>query len=239
METTTPSLALEKFRRYSDHNDRPFYLSKGVVTENGQPKVSISRWSIDAAYRELERAAKAPEGSIRPQTLYESHTAAKADPDLNKSIFSFPAEWQLHLILNPNAPTETDQYVLRDADGKPLQSSRTPRVLNPVRRSKDGERQIVEANVFDLPFELKDGRYGPEMLDPESGFLKEAPKAKGPYSIWFGSENRLYASVLLWHGDAHCGWGPSGSDDDVWFRGASTGNIPVELLEPEVERRTF
>ena len=149
------------------------------------------------------------------------------------------------IILNPNAPTETDQYVLRDADGKPLSPSNTPRVLNPVRRNIDGERQIVEANVFDLPFKLKDGRYDPEMLDPDSGFLKEAPKTEGPYGIWFGSENKLYASILRWSGYVLCHWVPSHSRDFVGFRGATSvlgsgsSVLPPELLENEEESFEF
>jgi len=97
METQTSVLATPKFRRYSDHNDRPFYLSKGVVTEEGKPRVSISRWSIDAAYRELERANRIPEGSLRPEKLYESHRASSQDPEAHNTTFSAPAKWLLHL----------------------------------------------------------------------------------------------------------------------------------------------
>ena len=112
-------------------------------------------------------------------------------------------------------------------------------MLNPVRRNLDGARQIVEANVFDLPFKLtfklKNGRYDPEMLDPESGFLNQAPKSEGPCDIWFGSDPILYASILNWNDNVYCYWEPWDSLGYVGFRGASTGNIPAELLESEEE----
>ena len=226
MPTETSVLATPKFRRYG--GEKPFYLSKGVVTEDGKPKVSVTRWDADYALRHVEKTAQLP-------SLYESHTAAAQDPELRQSIFSSPAEWQRTLILNPNAPTDTPEYVLMDADNSQavLQPSDKPRSLNPVKVHREGERNIVVVNVFDVLFPLKNGRYNPEDLDQTTGFLTRADP-HGQYRIWFGSKARLYASFLCWDGVVDCSWGPADSDERVGgFRGVSTGNLPAELLDVE------
>ena len=225
MPTQTSVLAIPKFRLYA--GEKPFYLAKGVVTEDGKPKVSVTRWDADYVLRQVEKTAGLP-------SLYESHIAAAQDPELRQSIFSLPAEWQRTLILNPNAPTDTPEYVLMDADRNQavLQPSDTPRSLNPVKVHKEGERNIVVANVFDIHFPLRNGRYNPEDLDQKTGFPKQLDP-KGRYLIWFGSDSRLYASLLGWDGNVIWDWGPAGSNECVGFRGASTENLPAELLDVE------
>ena len=91
------TIDMSQMRRFAYADGTSFYLSKGVVTEEGKPRVSISRWSIDAAYRELERANRIPEGSLRPEKLYESHRASSQDPEAHNTTFSAPAKWLLHL----------------------------------------------------------------------------------------------------------------------------------------------
>ena len=170
-------------------------------------------------------------------TLYELHAGAKQDPQVRQSIFSYPAEWQRTFILNPNAPTDTQEYVLMDADKNQavLQPSDKPRSLNPVKVYREGDRNMVVANVFDVPFPLKGGRYNPEDLDQTTGFPKQLDP-KGQYGIWFGSDSRLYAVFLFGYGVAHCRWGPSDSHGSVGLRGRSTGNQGSEILfESEVD----
>ena len=261
MPTQTPVLSLGKFRRYVDAGGREFYLSKGVVTEDGQSINPTSRWDADYVLRQVERQKGVPQGTLALPTLYELHTVVKQDSEVRQSISNTPilSEWVRTLILNPNAPTETRKYVLMDADKNQavLQHSNTPRSLNPVKMYKEGRRNIVVANVFDVPFDLKDGQYNLEMLDPETGFLKQAPKSKGPYKIWFNSNKMLCASVLNWsfdfsddvqvldwsfdlEGDVHfnCG-GPSSSHDDVGLRVSSIENLPESLVESEGEFLEF
>ena len=222
MPTETRVLATPKFRKYGE-----FYLAKGVVTEDGNPKVYVTRWDADYVLRDIEKSAGLP-------SLHESHIAATQDKEIRKSIFSFPAEWQRTLILNPNAPTDTPEYVLVDADRNQavLQPSDKPRSLNPVKVHREGERNIVVANVFDVIFPLKNGRYNPEDLDQTTGFLTKTDP-NGQYAIWFGSDSRLYAVILGGDGDADCDWGPSRSNDYVGLRGRSTGNLPENLVESE------
>lgn len=216
--------------------DRTTYLSKGVITEKGKPKVSISWWATDYVLREIEKLYNLPEGSIQLPTLYESHRAAEQDPEIHESVFKWPAEWQNHLILNPDAPTETDVYVLKDINRneKTIEKSKTPRNLIPVNRHRDGNREVVITKVFDIPFKLIDGRYDTEDLDPETGFLTKL-NSNGKYNIWFGEDERLYPALLSWPGHALCGWEPGRSPADVGIRGRSTGNIPPELLESKTD----
>ncbi len=253
MEAET-ALVLPKFRTYGE-GDRAFYLAKGLVTENNQPKTSISRWDSEQVLRELEKQYGVPEGTLRLPSLYESHTAARQDPEVRQSIFSWPAEWQRTFVLNPNGQTETPKYVLMDDQEKVLQPSGKPRSFNPIRTYIEGDKNIVVANVFDIPFDLVDSRYNPEDLDP-TGFL-ERLNPQGQYGIWFGSNPSLYAVILREDGRANCLWEPSASRGFVGLRGvsgpianglynsadfvcksgnaiaATDGNLSKELLESE------
>jgi len=149
-----------------------YYLSGGVVTENGKPCVGISRW--DAGRRLLDMRNKY-HGFFSPRlpTLYQSHRAAEEDPEIRESVFSFPAEWQRNLALNPGAPGETEEYVLIDNDsGQVLEPSSRPRLINPVMEF-GSPQTIVRVHMFDIPFEMEreNSRYNPEDLDPETGFI--------------------------------------------------------------------
>ena len=93
MGAETPILETPKFRRYISPAGE-FYLATEVVTENGNPKVSVSRWAADSVFREMEARYSAPEGSIQSRTLYDSHFAASQDEDMRESILDFPAEMQ-------------------------------------------------------------------------------------------------------------------------------------------------
>jgi len=233
MQTEAPVLATPKFRRYTSPKGE-FYLASDIVTDNGKPKVYVRRWNADSVLRSIETQYPAPEGSIQLPTLSDSHTAAEQDEEVRDSIFSRPSEWQSTLILNPNAPAETQEYVLMDDEQRVLQKSRKPRSLNPVKRYQEGDRQIVVANVFDIPFKLQNFRYNPEDLDPETGFLRKLDP-NGKYGVWFGDKDRLYAVILRWNGDADCVWEPGYPIEAVGLRGRSTGNLPAELLESEVD----
>jgi len=238
MPTQTQALETRKFRKYTSSAGE-FYLATGMVTENADPKVRVRRWDADKVLRDIKTQYSNPKGfpeySIQLPTLYQSHTAAKQDSEMHDSIFSGPAEWQSHLILNPDAPPETDEYVIKDLNrnGSTLETSSKPRLINPIEINKDNKKHIVTANVFPL-FDLEHGKYDPEDLDPENGFLKKL-NPNGQYRIWFGKDNRLYAMLLDWDGVASCDWSPGGSSDIVGLRGCSTGNLPTELLESEAD----
>jgi len=241
MTAETPTLATSKFRKCTSPAGE-FYLASGVVTENGKPKVYVSRWGADNALRELETQYSSPKSSIQLPTLYDSHIAAEQDNEIMDSIFSFPSEWQSTLILNPNAPPDTENYVLMDDQERVLKKSEKPRSLNPIKIYKEGEKNVVVANIFDVPFKLQDGRYnGLENLNPETGFFSftDKPLSEGRYGLWFGSDERLYAVILYVNGHTNCCWEPTGSAINVGFRGRFTGNrgqeLPESLLESEID----
>ena len=222
MPKTASTSALPKFRKYTSDNGE-FYLSSGVVLEGGRPRVSVTRWNADYILKELAVQSKLQEGSLQLPNLYQSFRG-----DRTSSV----AEWQSTLIVNPNAPTVTEEYVLMDADEKVLAKSETPRSLEPTKRHKEGNKEIVVANVYDIPFTLKsESKYNPEDLDAETGFLKGL-NPRGKYVIWFGSEEKVYAAVLYWDGCVSCNWGPRGSRGVVGFRGvinSQSANVKLEL----------
>ncbi len=229
METATPTLETPPFGRYMD-GKRKFCLFKGPITEDSIV-ISCNRWRADRILDDAVRQYGVEEGTVRLPKLIEYWKAVEQNPRARQSILPKYGEYLLHLILPAGARTVTPGYVLKNEDGKTLRPANRARLLNPTGIQRDRRKKIVQATVFDLPFELREGRYDPEMLDPESGFLKEAPKSEGHYGICFGSENRLYASFLHWNGLVCCSWGPSVSDAGVGFRGASTGSLPNDLLE--------
>ncbi len=229
MVTQTTTLAIPLFRRYED-GKRVFYLSTGLVTEDGEP-VICNRWNADRVLNKIVSQYGRQSGTVTLPKLRDYWTAVEHRPRARKSIFSDYKEHLLHLILPAGAKTETGAHVLKNEDGRTLRSVNRARLLNPIETVRDGRKKIVRATVFDLPFQLKYGRYDPEMLDEESGFLKEAPKSEGSYIIQFEEQNRLYASFLDWGGDVDCNWEPSSSYANVGFRGASTGNLPEKLIE--------
>jgi hypothetical protein len=205
---------IPKFRgfTYRDGKEETFYLSKGPVLEGGKPAVDVTWWDGEDVLRGIEKKYRGQEFSIGKPTLYESFRAAELDREVHDTIFASPAEWQRHLILNPNAPAETDAYVIMDTDKNVIGKSGKARNIIPVRTYKDGKRHIVEADVFDIPFRLKDGGFSPEDLSPETGFLTKQP-SKGEYTIWFGGGERLYAAILDWGGDVNCDWEPGDSGE--------------------------
>ncbi|MBI4164025.1 MAG: hypothetical protein HY512_04125 [Candidatus Aenigmarchaeota archaeon] len=228
-----PVLVLQKARKYTLPRGE-VYLHNGAVTRDGQPLVNVTRWDADRVFNEAARQYAGKGFSIQPESLHESWSAAEQDPDARDVLFTYPAKWQSPIVIPSNTPTETEVYILR-ADGKALPLLGKPRIINPTQRFKEGDREIVVGTVFDLPFKLSNGFYnGLEDLDPETGFLKQV-RSEGKYRVWFSDDGKLHASVLSWGGDVICGWEPSDSDVHVGLRGRSTGNVPPELLESEVD----
>ena len=84
-------LEMPKMRRLVYADGSPFYLSRGVVTEDGKPKVSVTRWDADYVLRQIEKQKGVPEGTLSLPTLYESHEGAKQDTEINGTIF-FPQQ---------------------------------------------------------------------------------------------------------------------------------------------------
>jgi hypothetical protein len=69
-------------------------------------------------------------------------------------------------------------------------------------------------------------------MGQETGFFKKL-NPRGQYFVWFGSEERLYAVLLLWLGTALCDWNPEVSIDVVGFRGAIISpSADVKLVLP-------
>ncbi len=220
MEKTSSGLVIPETREFSYlSGGKPvtYQMSVGKATEDGKPRVKITRWQAQRLLK--ERGYRLPR-------LQETWEAALQNKEIQDSLLTWPAEWQTELILTPGAPVETKTYLLKDADRgeADLSVSHIARVLVPVSEEYEEGRQIVRANVFDIPdYKPDEFRYNPEnpkTWDPETGFFNfNGFDPEGRYFAFFPSGEYLHAVNLNWSGFADCTWRPEDSDDLLGFRG--------------------
>lgn len=220
------TLEIPEMLEYSYTNGEKFFLSAGAVIENGIPKRHVRRWNVEKYLWVFEHGMGLQymrQEKLRLPTVYETCLAAQENSE--KWISNYLFEWQTHLILNSNAPTDTsknprkdlfgiyeDRYVLKNTiTGKTLEHSKHNRLLNPKNIQNDGEIYVVEADVFDIPIKLEDGKkYELEDLSSETGFLEKPLRSNGKYTLWFLDDDVLHATALgLNAGDFYCHITPS------------------------------
>lgn len=245
---------MPKFRKYTD-GQKQFYMSRDRVQElaveerkDFVPRVDYgkpdyihigNRFWINRIFNSLPKSM----GEVRLPTLRE-YFIAKEDPE-----FEMLTEFLIHFLLSPNASTETENYVLRDSDGKSLGKSNTLRVLNPTKMFEEGGKEIIVANIFDVPFKLDGNRRFNDIedLDSESGFLKRAER--GRYSICYRDREILSASIITLDG-IDCDLDPTSftlgggffRSHAAFFRGVFSGGdknqIPMCFFENEEETKS-
>ncbi len=216
-----PTLVIPELKEFSYLlNGKPvaYRLSSGKATEGGEPKIYVNRWQ---AYD------LAKEQGYRLPTIFETWNAALTDAETKAPILTFPAEWQSHLILGKNTPTETEKYIIRETAGsegdeKELKVSEGARLLAPVEERFEGDKRIIIAKVYGIPERNLGGKKynpaDPETWNPETGFFNNFD-ANGDHCAQLPSGEGLYAAMLNWCGTAGCDWIPEDSDDFVGFRG--------------------
>ena len=161
-----------------------YRLSTGKATEGGKPKVYVTRWQAADLLKDQD---------YRLPRLQETWKAALQNREIKKSVLTSPSEWQSEFLHPPGTQTETDKWILKDANrGEAvLKVSGTARVLVPTEECFDGSRRIVIANVFDIPdYRSGESNYNPEnpeTWDPETGFFnfENGFEPQGQYPAYF------------------------------------------------------
>ncbi len=216
---------------YSDGTNHRFYLSENPLFRKGEPKGYVSRWNAEHVLRALEEEHGIEEKSLDLPTPYESLELKQELRDLKGT---YPGEWQRNLIISPNAPTETDDYVIMGTGGKVIRITKKARNIIPVSIYRDGKRHVVEADVFDIPFRPRNGRFNPEDVSTDTGFLAKRPGKLGKYSILFSNyfdERETIFAMYLFSYYLNCAWGPDHVANYTGLRVGSRKKIPSGLME--------
>ena len=222
MAKTASGLVIPETREFSyvsGGGQAHYRLSTGKATEGGKPKVYVTRWQAADLLKDQD---------YRLPRLQETWKAALQNREIKKSVLTSPSEWQSEFLHPPGTQTETDKWILKDANrGEAvLKVSGTARVLVPTEECFDGSRRIVIANVFDIPdYRSGESNYNPEnpeTWDPETGFFdfKNGFDPKGQYFAYFPSGEYLRTVCLVWSGSVDFNLAPEYTLDCLGFRGA-------------------